>query len=338
MPGRQFKAGSPYRYGFNGKENDNEVKDEGNQQEYGMRIYDPRLVRFLSVDPLVKKYPMLTPYQFASNRPIDGIDLDGLEYLNYTLVYLTDGNGPAKLQSAYSIWHDSQEHNAHGDLGKGVKYNIEIRDKKSNSLLFSDTRFVSRQTQLLGGIFKTDYGNYMGPTSLYKFGANDDYYSENFSKTYDYTLPGVDAVDDLARTHDMEYDKIGAIGQNSLMNDFGTTPADIAALQGWEDILSNKDAYPGVNKKGRDAALNAAILFRVVATKKVTAISKFMKKNYSKEATKNAKDNYNLFLTKYMQKDGEGNWKRKDEMWKKKENKDGTVSYSPIASKKKDNE
>ncbi|QDH80427.1 hypothetical protein FKX85_15810 [Echinicola soli] len=35
----------------------------------------------MSVDPLTKSYPMLTPYQFASNRPIDGVDLDGLEYL-----------------------------------------------------------------------------------------------------------------------------------------------------------------------------------------------------------------------------------------------------------------
>jgi len=69
-----------YRYGFNGKENDNEVKGEGNQQDYGERIYDPRLGRFLSVDPLTDDYPELTPYQFASNRPIDGIDLDGLEY------------------------------------------------------------------------------------------------------------------------------------------------------------------------------------------------------------------------------------------------------------------
>jgi hypothetical protein len=32
------------------------------------------------VDPLTQKYPELTPYQFASDRPIDGIDLDGLEY------------------------------------------------------------------------------------------------------------------------------------------------------------------------------------------------------------------------------------------------------------------
>ncbi|MBA2746028.1 MAG: hypothetical protein H0U44_07385, partial [Flavisolibacter sp.] len=80
MPGRSYSNNNQYRYGFNGKENDNEVKGEGNQQDYGMRIYDPRLGRFLSVDPISKDYPELTPYQFASNRPIDGIDLDGLEF------------------------------------------------------------------------------------------------------------------------------------------------------------------------------------------------------------------------------------------------------------------
>jgi RHS repeat-associated protein len=79
MPGRKYDAGVGYRYGFNGKENDNEVKGEGNQQDYGMRIYDLRLGRFLSIDPITKKYPELTPYQFASNSPIRGIDQDGLE-------------------------------------------------------------------------------------------------------------------------------------------------------------------------------------------------------------------------------------------------------------------
>ena len=82
QPERNWKVGSGfYRYGFNGKENDNEVKGNGNQQDYGMRIYDTRLGRFLSVDPITKSYPWLTPYQFASNRPVDGIDLDGLEFL-----------------------------------------------------------------------------------------------------------------------------------------------------------------------------------------------------------------------------------------------------------------
>jgi hypothetical protein len=36
--------------------------------------------KFLSVDPITAQYPELTPYQFASNRPIDGIDLDGKEF------------------------------------------------------------------------------------------------------------------------------------------------------------------------------------------------------------------------------------------------------------------
>ncbi|MDO9375309.1 MAG: RHS repeat-associated core domain-containing protein [Ferruginibacter sp.] len=80
MPGRKYsQPNTAYRYGFNGKENDKEIKGEGNQQDYGMRIYDLRIAKFLSVDPITAKYPELTPYQFASNSPLAMIDIDGLE-------------------------------------------------------------------------------------------------------------------------------------------------------------------------------------------------------------------------------------------------------------------
>jgi len=78
MPNRGA-GGVSYRYGFNGKETENDVKGIGNEQDYGMRIYDPRLGRFLSVDPITEKYSELTPYQFASNSPICAKDIDGLE-------------------------------------------------------------------------------------------------------------------------------------------------------------------------------------------------------------------------------------------------------------------
>lgn len=68
-----------YRFGFNGKEKIDEVYGDGNFYDYGFRVNDPRIGRFLSVDPLTQKFPMLTPYQFASNNPIQMIDLDGLE-------------------------------------------------------------------------------------------------------------------------------------------------------------------------------------------------------------------------------------------------------------------
>jgi len=84
MPGRLYMFGgdSTYRYGFNGKENDNTVKGLGNWQDYGERIYDPRLGRFLSVDPISKNYPWLGPYSFAENSPLRFIDIDGNETAN----------------------------------------------------------------------------------------------------------------------------------------------------------------------------------------------------------------------------------------------------------------
>jgi RHS repeat-associated protein len=41
-----------YRFAFNGQENDNEIKGEGNSISYEYRIHDARLGRFMSVDPL----------------------------------------------------------------------------------------------------------------------------------------------------------------------------------------------------------------------------------------------------------------------------------------------
>ncbi|HET9056450.1 MAG TPA: RHS repeat-associated core domain-containing protein, partial [Chitinophagaceae bacterium] len=75
QPGRQY--GILGRYGFNGKENDNEIKGEGNQLDYGARIYDPRLGRWLSTDPLTAEYAWQSPYAYHKNSPIVSIDWQG---------------------------------------------------------------------------------------------------------------------------------------------------------------------------------------------------------------------------------------------------------------------
>ena len=85
MPNRHDSDPSrDYRYGFNGMEKDNELKGNGNAINYEARFFDPRVGRFLSLDPLSKKFPMLSPFQFASNTPIWAVDLDGLEARVYT--------------------------------------------------------------------------------------------------------------------------------------------------------------------------------------------------------------------------------------------------------------
>src|SRR5690606_10056838 len=78
MPGRSFRS-DEYRYGFNGMEKDDEVKDPGNSYDFGARMYDPRIGRWLSIDPLAFKFPSLSTYNFAGNSPIYNVDPDGKE-------------------------------------------------------------------------------------------------------------------------------------------------------------------------------------------------------------------------------------------------------------------
>jgi RHS repeat-associated protein len=66
-----------FRYGFNGKEVDSEINGNGNAYDFGARMYDSRLGRWWSVDPLHKKYPSYSLYSFGLDCPIYFRDSDG---------------------------------------------------------------------------------------------------------------------------------------------------------------------------------------------------------------------------------------------------------------------
>src|SRR5690554_7041082 len=76
MPGRNGST-SEYSYGFNGMEKDDEVKGEGNSYTTEFRQYDPRVGRWLSIDPLAKERAWLSPYNFVQNNPLNRIDPNG---------------------------------------------------------------------------------------------------------------------------------------------------------------------------------------------------------------------------------------------------------------------
>lgn len=79
MSGRTWNDTTAYRYGFNGKEKDANGEWGNTAYDYGFRVYDPSIGRFKSRDPLANSYPWYTPYQFAGNKPIMAVDVDGLE-------------------------------------------------------------------------------------------------------------------------------------------------------------------------------------------------------------------------------------------------------------------
>ena len=70
MPGRKFNTPT-YRYGFNGKEKEDEIANtDGADLDFGARIYDARLGRWLSTDPNESIMKGLTPYRFGFNTPL----------------------------------------------------------------------------------------------------------------------------------------------------------------------------------------------------------------------------------------------------------------------------
>ena len=77
ISGQEALFDTSYRFTFNGKEIDSEVKGEGNSLDFGARMYDSRLGRFLSVDPAINLTHYYSPYLFAGNSPIIYIDYDG---------------------------------------------------------------------------------------------------------------------------------------------------------------------------------------------------------------------------------------------------------------------
>ncbi|MFO0449580.1 MAG: RHS repeat-associated core domain-containing protein, partial [Pseudomonadota bacterium] len=70
--GRSWSEG--YRYGFNGKEEDQEITE---LLDFGARLYNTRLGKWLATDPLLREYPMLSSYQYSGNNPVFLKDPDG---------------------------------------------------------------------------------------------------------------------------------------------------------------------------------------------------------------------------------------------------------------------
>ncbi|MEM6263548.1 MAG: RHS repeat-associated core domain-containing protein [Bacteroidota bacterium] len=84
MPGRSLtlSVGDKHRFGFNGMEGDDEITTEGGSLNFGARIYDSWIGRWLSVDYLQSKFPSVSPYVFGGNNPILPIDSDGNLIIN----------------------------------------------------------------------------------------------------------------------------------------------------------------------------------------------------------------------------------------------------------------
>ncbi len=143
MPGRTFTS-DKYRYGFNGKEKDNEVSGSGNNLDFGARIYDARLGKWLSVDPLAGKMPGYSSYCYTFNNPINLVDDDGREptpnpswkdYIKNVQNLIDAGSSNTKKAKQF-------------DCTKAFAYNLNALYSSDNYACYNENKGGSKQNFL----------------------------------------------------------------------------------------------------------------------------------------------------------------------------------------------
>jgi RHS repeat-associated protein len=129
-------------FSFNGKEKIDELNGAGNDLDFGARIYDARLGRWLACDPLAKKYPHSSPFIYSLNTPIGAYDPDGKR------VYFIAGAGNDQAGWNYTNrW--SSVFNANGIQFK----TINASHGSIGDMAFADTYRNKMQAQVKTGYF-----------------------------------------------------------------------------------------------------------------------------------------------------------------------------------------
>ncbi len=141
---------------------DYEVKGEGNSINYKYRMHDPRVGRFFSRDPLEAKYSFNSPYAFSENRLIDGIELEGKEWLGVTFFFFEFDIGAGL---GYGVNYLEQTGVAMDEIGK-----TQFVMTSAIYVVNQDLESGSRNPELVGGLGIALTGNIKQNWSAETFG------------------------------------------------------------------------------------------------------------------------------------------------------------------------
>lgn len=250
-----------YSYGFGGQYMDSEIAGEENSYAFEYRDYDPRIIRFKSRDPKAGKFPWWTPYQYAGNRPIDGIDLEGAEYITYT-VRIVDGKAPVIIDVC--DYRDIEGFNyekyseSFGPEGRGVKYIYQFEN--ANGEIYDEVEMM--EISQGGGLSRSAIGRhgfFQGSGAKTIFGPHEKVESYH---SYDWAIDPIDEVDAIAYAHDRDQEDLGTF---CWLEDVRTLPGDKAAIEGWDayyNRVTEKKHKRGIDnitgKPASDEAINSA--------------------------------------------------------------------------------
>ena len=127
-------------------ESDDEVKGQGNSYDFGARILDPRIGRWLSRDPHEAKYPNLSPYNYSENSPVFLNDPDGKDAVititentitvSAKIYVMNSGENKINVAEAQNsinnYWGKEQTYTDENGKVYNVKFDIQVIEATGN--------------------------------------------------------------------------------------------------------------------------------------------------------------------------------------------------------------
>jgi RHS repeat-associated protein len=223
LPGRS-SGSSDTRYGFSGKEKDNELYGDGNSYDFGARMYNPRLGRWMSVDPQQSIYPSHSPYNYALNSPLKNGDPNGEWVEVKTTRYYKDSDGNFQVKKWYQIFK------------KTIKVQKDIIMHNAKIYNYNQDTDTETQKAALEAKLKSDFNG-----TNYKWGKNkivdDDENCTEYAeakKLYQVTFrfqnddgsDGIKVVDKIAdvKTTGNNPDNLYVLANSDAINDWTNMP------------------------------------------------------------------------------------------------------------------
>jgi RHS repeat-associated protein len=188
METRTWEAGcvAGHRYGYNGKENDDEVKGQGNSVDFGARIYDPTIGSFIGVDLLCAENVHQSPFATFNRNPLLFVDPNGksaevaINRVNRTITVSASmvfyGDGASRklakqtARDVQNLWNEG----AHSVMINGVSYVVKFKFQCSSDLNPTQ-QDMSTNRDIRKNFIRVESGNNAG-VSRHSYGGNDGYF------------------------------------------------------------------------------------------------------------------------------------------------------------------
>ena len=261
-----------------------------NMYDYSARYYEPAVGRFTSVYPHAENYYSWSPYVYVGNNPLKYIDPTGMDWVfryaegKYEAYYDRDVSSQKDVFRKYGSdtktfrlnnGTNIKFYNDKGEMTGNFTFKNDLKENKYGTVTNGDGELLSNNEITEGSgyrIFGTSddsvdastlYKNLFG--SSYIGGDNPKTYKNKENERFDsYQFRPIGEAEKAAYQHDLDYDKLGAIGPTDAFFNKKTGQADRDLANRSKAAMNN----PNLPKWDRNRGKAIYILFNVIAKTK----------------------------------------------------------------------